>query len=80
MTNPNALAALLTTAVSAGLLSLAHRLGYVHLDSVEAMSLAGGITTAVLFVGRRGIGPTLASIWNGAKQATTGPPAGKPKA
>jgi hypothetical protein len=74
--HPNALAALLTTAISAGLLALAHRFTDLHLSSVEAMTVSGAITTAVLFVGRRGIGPTLSAIWHGAKQGAVGPPPG----
>jgi hypothetical protein len=74
VTHPNAFAAALTTAISAGLLALAHRITYLHLTSVEAMAVSGAITTAVLFIGRRGIGPTLSSIWHGTKQGTIGPP------
>lgn len=72
MTHPNAFATAITTAIAAGLLALAHRIGYVHLTGVQAIAVAGGVISAVLFIGKRGLRPVLSQIWNGTQKAISG--------
>lgn len=73
--HPNATASFVTTGLAAVLLHFAHQYHWVNLSGEDALIIAGGLITAVLFVGKRGIRPTLQAIWKGAQTVEAGPPA-----
>lgn len=78
MTNhPNATASFVTTGLAAILLHFTHQYHWVNLSAEDALITAGSLITAVLFIGKRGIRPTLSGIWNGAAKTLTGPDAPK---
>lgn len=73
--HPNSTAAFITTGIAAVLLHFTHQYKWVNLSAEDALLVAGGLITAVLFVGKRGIRPTLSAIWKGAAKQVDGPPA-----
>jgi hypothetical protein len=80
--HPNTVAAVVTTAVGAGILHLAHRYGYARLTNEQALLVAGGAISGVLFVGRRGLKAILVEgvrgllvgIWKGSAKPAPEPP------
>lgn len=74
MNHPNATASFITTGLAAVLLHFTHQYHWVNLSAEDALIVAGGLITTVLFVGKRGIRPTLSAIWNGAAKAVSNAP------
>lgn len=71
MTHPNAFAAALTAGLAA-LITWGLRSRGVNINQPEAALLAGALSSAVLFVGRRGLKGAAKGIWNGTKSAVNG--------
>lgn len=78
--HPNATASLWTTGLAAIILQVAHHYDWFNLSAETSLLAAGGIITAVLFVGRRGIWPTLTALWRGSQTAVVGKPVAPVKA
>ena len=72
--HPNATAAGITTAIAYVLLKIDHHYHWLGLSSESALAIAGALIVGVLFVGRKGLLPTLSSILHGSVKATVGPP------
>lgn len=53
MKHPNAFASAVTTGLAALIVYVAHRFGYAHLTTEQAIGAAGGSVTVVLFLGKR---------------------------
>lgn len=73
MSHPNTKAAVATTAISAGLLYLANRLGY-NLSQQWALLAAGALISTVLFIGRRGLRGVVRDLWAGTGSVVNGKP------
>ena len=74
--HPNSFAAALTTGIAWVLYRLSLHYDWMKMSSTTALLVAGGIVTAVLFIGRplkavgrsighNGVGPTIRRIWSG---------------
>lgn len=68
MGHPNASVAAVTGSLATLLVWGINRAGG-HVNQAEAMGIATGAVSAVLFVGRRGLKATIASVWNGSPAA-----------
>lgn len=75
--HPNAIASLVTTGLAYAIYRITSHYSWLHVSSANALLIAGGIITGVLFIGKRGIRPTLSAVWHGADSAVSGPPAAK---
>ena len=73
MNHPNATASFVTTTIAGALLHVANHYHWVSFSATDSLAAAGAAVTAVLFIGRRGIGPTLAGLWRGVATGVSGP-------
>jgi hypothetical protein len=71
--HPNATAALVTTGLAYILQRIDMHYHWVALSSQSWLLAAGALIGAVLFIGRKGILPTLSAILHGSVKATVGP-------
>ena len=72
MKHPNAVAAFITTSIAAGLDHLATRYHWVSFSAEDALTIAGGAVTVVLFVGQRGLIPTVQDIMGWVRHGVAG--------
>jgi hypothetical protein len=72
--HPNTIASLVTGGLAYAIYRVSTHYDWLHVSSDNAMLIATAIIAGVLFVGRRGVWPTLKSIWFGAQKAATGTP------
>ncbi len=72
--HPNATAALVTTALAYTMQRIDMHYHWVSLSSQSWLLAAGALIGAVLFVGRKGLLPTLSAVLHGSVKATVGPP------
>jgi hypothetical protein len=64
VTHRNTVAAIISTGLGAAVVKLAAHY-QPALSDVDSAVIAGGIISAVLFVGRRGLKGTAAAVWGG---------------
>lgn len=76
--HPNATASLFTTGLAYALYRISLHYEWLKMSSATSLLAAGGIITAVLYVGKRGVWPMLLSIWKGASQTVAGTPSPPP--
>lgn len=76
--HPNAKASFVTTLLAALVLHGAQRYGHVDISPEDALGIAGVGITSVLFVGRRGLWPTIRAVVLGGRNAVAGAKAPEP--
>lgn len=76
--HPNATASLITTGLAYLIYRITSHYDWLSISPSNTLLIAGAIITGVLYVGRRGLWPTLKAVWFGAQKAATGQPDSAP--
>jgi hypothetical protein len=72
-THPNTVAAGIFGALGALTVYVLNKYAGTHLNQYDSAAIATGFATARLYVGRRGIKPTLVGLWTGVWNGSPAP-------
>lgn len=79
MNHPNALAALATSTIVLGGEQMLETYSSTHLGPFWSKALVGAVTTVVLYIGRKGIKGSLATLFGTIKAIWSGPAGAPPE-